>query len=123
MDIFSVTGKQAETAATAPKVDTSAKVREVETSHKTTKSAKENEQQNKAEIVEKLNDTVKKLNRDMEALDTNIKFGFNDKISMMYVNVMERSTGKMIRKIPTEEAMALSEKMREIIGTIFDKKG
>jgi flagellar protein FlaG len=29
----------------------------------------------------------------------------------------------MIRKIPTEEAMALSEKMREIIGTIFDKKG
>ncbi|WP_458701420.1 FlaG family protein [Sulfurospirillum sp. 1307] len=123
MDIFSVTGKQAETAATAPKVDTSVKVREVETSHKTTKSAKENEQQNKAEIVEKLNDTVKKLNRDMEALDTNIKFGFNDKISMMYVNVMERSTGKMIRKIPTEEAMALSEKMREIIGTIFDKKG
>ena len=122
MDIFSVTGKQVESATTTPKVDTSNQVREVENSHQTTKSAKENEQ-NKDEIVAKLNDTVKKLNKDMEALDTNIKFGFNDKISMMYVNVMERSTGKMIRKIPTEEAMALSEKMREIIGTIFDKKG
>ena len=122
MDIFSVTGKQVESATTAPKVDTSNQIREVEDSHKATKSARENEQ-NKDEIVAKLNDTVKKLNKDMEALDTNIKFGFNDKISMMYVNVMERSTGKMIRKIPTEEAMALSEKMREIIGTIFDKKG
>jgi flagellar protein FlaG len=122
MDIFSVTSKQVESASTTPKVDTSNQVREVENSHQSTKTAKENEQ-NKEEIVAKLNDAVKKLNKDMEALDTNIKFGFNDKISMMYVNVMERSTGKMIRKIPTEEAMALSEKMREIIGTIFDKKG
>ena len=41
----------------------------------------------------------------------------------MFVDVVERSTGKAIRKIPTEEAMLLSEKMQEIIGTIFDKKG
>ncbi|NCD12804.1 MAG: flagellar biosynthesis protein FlaG, partial [Epsilonproteobacteria bacterium] len=31
--------------------------------------------------------------------------------------------GKTIRKIPTEEAMDLSAKMREIVGIIFDKKG
>ena len=49
--------------------------------------------------------------------------GFNDKIDAMFVNVMERSTGKMIRKIPTEEAMSLAEKMKEIVGMIFDKKG
>ncbi len=36
---------------------------------------------------------------------------------------MERSTGKLIRKIPSDEAMRLSEKMKEIVGMIFDKKG
>jgi flagellar protein FlaG len=123
MDIFSATSKQVETQSNIPKVDAPAANRSVETSHKIAKTAKEENEQNTESIKQQLNDTVKKLNRNMEELDTNIKFGFNDKISMMYVNVMERSTGKTIRKIPSEEAMLLSEKMQEIIGTIFDKKG
>jgi len=41
----------------------------------------------------------------------------------MYVSVMERSSGKLIRKIPTEEAMNLSEHFQQIIGVIFDKRG
>ncbi|MDY0264458.1 MAG: flagellar protein FlaG, partial [Sulfurospirillum cavolei] len=70
-----------------------------------------------------LEKTVKELNEQMDMLDTNLKFGFNDKIDIMYVNVMEKSTGKLIRKFPTEEAMNLSAKMKEIVGMIFDKKG
>ncbi len=122
MDIFSVTSKQAETSTSVVKPNTQSQVREVENSYKASKSAKENEQ-DKKEIAQKLNETVKKLNSDMESLNTDIKFGFNDKIDTMFVDVLEKSTGKLIRKIPSEEAMALSEKMREIVGTIFDKKG
>jgi flagellar protein FlaG len=123
MDIFSATSKQVETQSNIPKVDSSTATRSVETTHKIAKNAKEENEQNTESIKQQLNDTVRKLNKNMEELDTNIKFGFNDKISMMYVNVMERSTGKTIRKIPSEEAMLLSERMQEIIGTIFDKKG
>ena len=122
MDIFSSTSKQVESAVSAPKAQAPMQTREVETSHQMAKSARENEQ-NKQDVTEKLNATVEKLNDNMKALDTNVKFGFNDEINIMFVNVMERSSGKMIRKIPTEEAMLLSEKMQEIIGTIFDKKG
>ena len=122
MDIFSATSKQVETA-TAPKAQTAPiEVRHVENSNQTTKSAREN-RQNEEEIKEAHNSTVENLNKQMEILDTNVKFGFNDKIDAMFVNVMERSTGKMIRKIPTEEAMSLAEKMKEIVGIIFDKKG
>lgn len=122
MDIFSATSKQVETA-TAPKAQIAPmEVRHVETSNETTKSVRENKQ-NEEEIKETLNNTVENLNKQMEILDTNVKFGFNDKIDAMFVNVMERSTGKMIRKIPTEEAMSLAEKMKEIVGMIFDKKG
>jgi flagellar protein FlaG len=121
MDIFSTTSKQIETT-TAPKVQQQAPVRQVEQSNETTKSVKDNQQDTKS-ISEQLDYTVKELNKQMESLETNVTFGFNDKIDTMFVNVMERSTGKMIRKIPTEEAMSLAEKMKEIVGMIFDKKG
>jgi flagellar protein FlaG len=41
----------------------------------------------------------------------------------MYVSVMEKMSGKVIRKIPTEVAMKLTETMQEFVGTIFDEKG
>ncbi len=122
MDIFSSTSKQVESMVSAPKTSAPTQTRQVENSHQIAKSAEDNDKNQQINTKE-LGAAVDKLNKDMEALDTNVKFGFNDKINTMFVNVMEKSTGKMIRKIPTEEAMALSEKMREIVGTIFDEKG
>jgi len=122
MDIFSSTSKQVESVVNAPKAHAPTQTREVETSHKMAKSESENTQE-KQDISKKLTETVGKLNKQMDSLGTNVQFGFNDKINVMFVDVVERSTGKAIRKIPTEEAMLLSEKMQEIIGTIFDKKG
>lgn len=116
MDVFSATSKQVE-AATTPKVANTTQTRPVEQSNETSKVKDGNEQS------KDLNQTVNELNEQMDLLETNVAFGFNDKIDMMFVNVMEKSSGKTIRKIPTEEAMDLSEKMKEIVGMIFDKKG
>lgn len=116
MDIFSATSRQVETATT-PKAQAPAPIRQVEQSAESAKATKE------ANVSEELKNTVKELNGQMEELGTNVTFGFNDKIDTMFVSVMERSTGKMIRKIPTEEAMTLAERMKEIVGMIFDKKG
>ncbi len=87
------------------------------------KTTKEINEQNKEQIKETLTKAVKDLNKQMDILNTNITFGFNDKIDMMYVNVKEKSSGKLIRKFPTEEAMKLAEHMKEFVGIIFDKKG
>lgn len=92
----------------------------VEESNQTAKTVS---QDNQNETAKSLEQTVKELNEQMDLLDTNVSFGYNDEISLMYVNVMEKSTGRSIRKIPTEEAMDLSAKMKEIVGMIFDKKG
>lgn len=118
MDIFSTTSKQVETATT-PKVANSTQVRNIE---QISDSNKVN-QQSQSGSKETLKKTVDDLNDQMDILNTNISFGFNDKIDMMYIDVKEKSSGKIIRKIPTEEAMSLSEKMKEIVGMIFDKKG
>ncbi len=119
MDIFSATNKQ----VTQPTVDTSMSTKRSVEKVATNTKIDEKLMTNKNDIKQKLDNTVKHLNEHMKSLDTNVSFGFNDKIDTMFVNVMERSTGKIIRKIPTEEAMKLSEKMKEIVGMIFDKKG
>ncbi len=122
MDIFSATSKQTESAISIPKTHEPMPTREIETSHEVAKSAREDNKDEK-DIGQKLTKTVDKLNTQMESLGMNVQFGFNDQIKVMFVDVVERSTGKAIRKIPTEEAMLLSEKMQDIIGTIFDQKG
>lgn len=41
---------------------------------------------------------------------------------LMYISVTEKSTGREIRQIPSEEAMRLAEYFRDVIGMIFDKE-
>ncbi len=122
MDIFSATNKQV-AQATAPKADTSIHARKAVDSTNETAKVQKDQTPDTKNIRKELSNTVKHLNDNMKALDTNIMFGFNDKINTMFVDVTERSTGKIIRTIPTKEAMSLSEKMQEIVGMIFDKKG
>lgn len=124
MDVFSATSKQVETATT-PTVASETPTRQVEEIKVAEKVTEESQSKNQSqsETAQVLSQTVKELNEQMYLLDTNISFGFNDEINKMYVTVIENSTGEMIRKIPTEEAMALSAKMKEIVGMIFDKKG
>lgn len=127
MEIFSAVSKQMDAATTIkPTSNTATETRQVEqvdVQREITSDSRTQNAQDKKEIQQQLNETVRNLNEHMESLNTNIAFGFNDKIETLYVSVMERSSGKTIRKIPTEEAMKLSEHFREIIGLIFDKKG
>lgn len=112
MDIFSATNKQ----SVQPSIETGTNIRKnVTPSNKVEKVSMPKK--------DELRNTIEHLNQHMDSLDTNIKFGFDEKAKEMFVNVMERSTGKIIRRIPSEEAMKISEKMKEIVGMIFDKKG
>lgn len=131
MDIFSAVNKQSAQTNSAQSIKSEApqatkqveQIERAKTDVAVDKTAKAQDQKSKEEIKEHLNNAVKKMNMQMDALNTNIMFGYNDKIEAMFVNVMERDSGKLIRKIPSEEAMKLAEKMAEIVGMIFDQKG
>ncbi|EAJ1254292.1 flagellar biosynthesis protein FlaG [Campylobacter lari] len=91
------------------------------------KTSQENKQQvnlnnQDDNLNEKLKNATEKLNNQMETLETNVRFAYNDKINEMYVNVTEKDTGRLIRKIPSEEVMKLIEHFQGVIGTIFDKE-
>lgn len=70
-----------------------------------------------------LQDLVDNMNKSLDPFNTSLKFGFNDKSDTYFVSVIDTQTNDIIRKFPTEEAMQLQKKMKELVGMIFDQKG
>lgn len=83
----------------------------------------ESEKKSVESLKKELQALSEDLNKEMSSLNMDVKFGFSDDIESMYVSVWEKDSDKLIRKIPSEEAMELMKKMREVVGIIFDKKG
>ncbi|MDE5602401.1 MAG: flagellar protein FlaG [Helicobacter sp.] len=71
---------------------------------------------------QQLNELAQQLNKELNPLNTSISFGFNEEINGMFVSVTETKTNRLIRKIPSDEAMELMAKMKEIVGIIFNKE-
>jgi len=70
-----------------------------------------------------LHESTDKFNKMSDKLNLDIKFAYNDKIDQVYLNVIDKNTGQIIRKLPSEEAMKISESMKELVGNLLDKKG
>ncbi len=70
-----------------------------------------------------LRESTEKFNKMSEELNLDVKFAYNDKIDQIYLNVIDKNTGRVIRKLPSEEAMKISESMKELVGTLMDQKG
>ncbi len=70
-----------------------------------------------------LKESTEKFNKMSEKLNLDVKFAYNDKIDQVYLNVIDKHTGRVIRKLPSEEAMKISESMKELVGALLDKKG
>ena len=122
MEIFKVASQPMANVATSSHAQSSTQTREVERTQIQQDTTQNLTEQNNETLNEKVKEATEKLNRQMEDLGTSIRFGYNDKIEAMYVNVMEMKTGDVIHKIPTEQAMKLSEYFREAVGVLFDKE-
>ncbi|WP_297812912.1 FlaG family protein [uncultured Helicobacter sp.] len=83
---------------------------------------KSSEEQKIQEQKQKLNELAQQLNQELNPLNTNVTFGFNEEIEGLFITVSEKDTNRIIRKIPSDEAMQLMAKMREVVGIIFDKQ-
>ena len=94
--------------------------RAAETSDSSTQPAEASEKKVKF-TEQELDEASKNLNKVAESLDLNIKFAYDDKLEELYVLIYEKNTDKLLRKIPSEDAMNLSIKMKEIVGVLFDK--
>ncbi len=64
-----------------------------------------------------------KLNKVAETENLDISFGYNEKIDRVIINVLDKNTGEVIRKLPSEDAVKFAEGMEDMLGKLFDSKG
>jgi len=83
----------------------------------------QDEKVQKEELKKKLQQIVEDLNKSLNPLNDSLKFKFDDKVDILTVKVIDTKNDKVIREFPPKEALRLMEKMREIVGMLFDKKG
>jgi flagellar protein FlaG len=81
------------------------------------------ETQDKNKLKKELQKLTEELNKALNPLNTTLKFHFNDKVDELMVKVVDTKSDKVIREYPPKEALDLMEKMREVVGLLFDKKG
>jgi len=126
MDLFSNVGNvQKSMDYSNMNKDDSLNTRKLEDTAQTQKDKQDEEiQKHQKEMTkEELQKLTTQLNKEMEPLNPDIKFQYNDNINELVVNVIDKNTDKVIRKIPSDEALKIMEQMRKLVGALFDDKG
>ncbi|PLX51025.1 MAG: flagellar biosynthesis protein FlaG [Desulfobulbaceae bacterium] len=69
-----------------------------------------------------LRDLTEEIQDRFEAMGAKLGFSVHEATEDIVVEVTERESGELIRQIPSEEVLALREKLNELVGLLFDKQ-
>lgn len=65
---------------------------------------------------------LKELQQVSQAFNRRLSFAFNEKLDQVVVKVIDSETDKIIKEIPPVELQRVHEKIREVIGILFDER-
>ena len=71
---------------------------------------------------EQIQQATAELNKQMNILNTNITFALSDETERMYIQVLAKDTGELIREFPIEQVRALTGYLKNAVGLLFDKE-
>jgi flagellar protein FlaG len=74
--------------------------------------------QQKAQVKQ----VTQQINEFMESHSIQLNFSVDQELSQIVVKVREKHTGKLIRQIPSEEALRLSKTMEALQGMLIKHK-
>lgn len=101
-------------------VATSENVRSVEKSagqsEKTEDQPKKEKTSEKAEVKQ----AVTELNAALDSLNVKREFSIEESSNEVIVKIINSEDKKLIRQIPSEETLRLSQNIREMVGLLFD---
>jgi uncharacterized FlaG/YvyC family protein len=73
------------------------------------------------EVPADLKTAIRDLQRVSEAFNRRLTFSLNEKLGQVVVKVIDNDTDKVVREIPPTELQHVYERIREVIGLLFDK--
>lgn len=65
---------------------------------------------------------LRDLERVSAAFNRRLAFSVNEKLGRVVVKVLDANTDKVVREIPPEELQHVYERIREVIGILFDEE-
>ncbi len=68
-----------------------------------------------------LGSAIRDLQRVSEAFNRRLSFSLNEKLGQVVVKVIDNDTDRVVREIPPTELQRVYERIREVIGLLFDK--
>jgi len=74
-----------------------------------------------AESPDDLKIAIRDIQRVNETFNHRLSFNFNEKLGEVVVKVIDNDTDKVVREIPPVELQRVYERIREVIGLLFDK--
>lgn len=66
---------------------------------------------------------IREANQALEASSTSIRFSTDPDTNGIVVRVTDEATGKVVRQIPTQEQLAISSRLRELVGVLLNREG
>jgi len=81
-------------------------------------------QAQKTMSAEELKKVAEEIQKRLETIGANLELGLGtDKSTASIVaTISDRSSGTVVRQIPSEEMLALREKLADVVGLLFDQK-
>ena len=76
----------------------------------------------KAVVPPDLRTMISDLERVSATFNRRLSFSVNEKLDQVIVKVIDNDTDKVVREIPPVELQRVYERIREVIGLLFDKK-
>jgi len=64
---------------------------------------------------------VRDLQQVSDTFNTRLSFSLNEKLGQVVVKVIDNGTDKIVREIPPSELQHVYERIREVIGLLFDE--
>ena len=66
---------------------------------------------------------VDELNKISEEKPLSISFTYDKELNRSYINIIDKESGKVIRKLPSEEAIKFAKSIKESMIKLMDKRG
>jgi len=81
-----------------------------------------NNTKNKKLIKNEIENLIKELNKELDKLNTSVKFKYLNKLENFIVQVIDTKNNKVIGELPPKDIQKLQIKLKELTGLLFDKK-
>lgn len=85
--------------------------------------AKKGEEQPESVTSESIRAMVEKANASLQLEHTALSFRVDDETDSLVVQIVETSTGDVIKQIPTDEVLAMRQRLQQSIGVLVDTTG